>query len=59
MLKLGKASLHRYPVGQKFCRKYILHYILIKCRFYKLQAYHVELNAKLGRPQASGNVQEK
>ena len=45
LLKLGKASLHRYPVGQKFCRNPTSKFLLYKKMVSK--STHISLNIVL------------
>ena len=42
-LKLGKASLHRYPVGQKFCRNPTSKFLFYEENGFKKYSYHLVL----------------
>ena len=39
LLKLGKASLHRYPVGQKFCRNPTSKFLFYEEKGFKKYSY--------------------
>ena len=40
LLKLGKASLHRYPVGQKFCRNTTSKFLFYEDKWFQKVLYH-------------------
>ena len=43
LLKLGKASLHRYPVGQTFCQNPTSKFLFYEENGFKKYSYHLVL----------------